>query len=181
MKPPTGPRRRLPAQSRRHPVRPSGCGRPWPPTCTARRAAARPAAAPPADLDCYLERLVLVCNPRAVVISTGRQRHRRRPVAATGRGPDGYDPCRGSAPRLPAARVYVISISRARRARAIWPQAQANSLLAALCATDARYTYVNAASVLLGSMACPDPSTWSTSCTLNAAGYQAWTSAIRRL
>ena len=133
-----------------------------------------------ADLDYYLERLVLVYNPRAVVIYEGDN------DIDGGQSPQQVADRMGTilsriSARLPAARVYVISIKPSPARSSVWPQAQqANSLLAALCATDARYTYVNAASVLLGSNGLPRPEYYqSDQLHLNAAGYQAWTSAIR--
>lgn len=132
------------------------------------------------DLDYYLERVVLVYRPRAVVIYEGDN------DIDGGQTPQQVADRMGSilsriSARLPAARVYVLSIKPSPSRWGVWPQAlQANALLAALCATDARYTYINAASTLLGADGLPRPDYYqSDQLHLNAAGYAAWTAAIR--
>lgn len=133
-----------------------------------------------ADLDFYLERLVLIYQPRAVVIYEGDN------DIANGHTPQQIADTMSSilariSARLPNARVYVISIKPSPLRWASWSQAaQANQLLAALCATDARYVYVNIVPVLLGSNGQPRPEYYqSDQLHLNAAGYAAWTSAVR--
>lgn len=132
------------------------------------------------DLDYYLERLVLVYQPRAVAIYEGDN------DIAAGRTPQQVADkmttilARISA-RLPNARVYVISIKPSPLRWANWSLAvDANARLAALCATDARYVYVNVAPVLLGSNGQPRPEYYQADqLHLNAAGYAAWTSVVR--
>ena len=132
------------------------------------------------DLDYYLQRIVLVYKPRAVVIYEGDN------DIVNGQSPT-YVANRiaGILARitaaLPYARVYVISIKPS-PARVQWAAAEssANQLLAALCATDARYTYIDTASRLVNSSGTPIPDYFiSDGVHLTTLGYQVWTAAIR--
>lgn len=132
------------------------------------------------DLDYYLERLVLVYQPRAVVVYEGDN------DIAAGRTPQQIADrmttilSRISA-RLPNARVYVISIKPSPARWANWSLAvDTNARLAALCATDARYTYINVVPALLGSNGLPRPELYqSDQLHLNATGYAAWTGVVK--
>ena len=132
------------------------------------------------DLDYYLERLVLVYQPRAVAIYEGDN------DIAAGRTPQQIADrmttilSRISA-RLPNARVYVISIKPSPARWASWSLAvDTNARLAALCATDARYTYINVVPALLGSNGQPRPELYqSDQLHLNATGYAIWTSVVK--
>ena len=132
------------------------------------------------DLDYYLQRIVLVYKPRAVVIYEGDN------DIVNGQSPT-YVANRiaGILARisaaLPYARVFVISI-KSSPARVQWAAAEAtaNQLLAALCATDARYTYIDTASRLVNSSGTPIPDYFiSDGVHLTTLGYQVWTAAIR--
>ncbi|MFO1427734.1 MAG: GDSL-type esterase/lipase family protein [Steroidobacteraceae bacterium] len=132
------------------------------------------------DLDYYLERIVLVYEPRAVVIYEGDN------DISGGKSPQYIaDRMAGIlariSARLPNARVYVLAIKPSPARWTEWPNAQqANQLFAALCATDARYTYINAGSILLGSNGQPNPAYYqSDGLHLNGTGYSFWTSVIR--
>ena len=132
------------------------------------------------DLDYYLERLVLVYQPRAVAIYEGDN------DIAAGRTPQQIADrmttilSRISA-RLPNARVYVISIKPSPARWASWSLAvDTNARLAALCATDARYTYINVVPGRLGSNGQPRPELYqSDQLHLNATGYAIWTSVVK--
>ena len=132
------------------------------------------------DLDYYLQRIVLVYKPRAVVIYEGDN------DIVSGQSPT-YVANRmaGILARitaaLPNARVYVISIKYSpARVQFAAAEATANQLLAALCATDARYTYIDTASRLVNSSGTPIPGYFvSDGVHLSALGYQVWTAAIR--
>jgi len=132
------------------------------------------------DLDYYLDRIVLVYQPRAVVIYSGDN------DISGGRSAQYVaDRIAGIlariSGRLPAARVYVISVKPSPSRWSIWPvQSTANQLLAAICATDARYTFINAATPLLGTNGQPKPEYYvADGLHLTAAGYLVWTNAIR--
>ncbi len=132
------------------------------------------------DLDVYLERLVLVYQPRAVVIYEGDN------DTAGGTTPQQIADKMASilariSARLPNARVYVIALKPSPLRWPLWTQAlQVNQLLSNLCASDARYVYVDIVPVLLGSNGQPRPDYYqSDQLHLNAAGYQAWSSVIR--
>jgi lysophospholipase L1-like esterase len=133
-----------------------------------------------ADLDYYLERMVLVYEPRAVVIYEGDN------DTAFGTTPQQVaDTMAGIlariSARLPSARVYVLSIKPAPARWSYWTVVQqANQLLLALCRTDARYTYIDSSSVLLDSNGQPRTTYYQADQEhLSAAGYAAWTSVIR--
>src|SRR5689334_19050392 len=102
------------------------------------------------DLDYYLQRIVLVYQPRAVVIYEGENDidNGQTPTYVANRM--GGILARITA-ALPNARVYVISIKPSPYHISLWAgwETWANQLLAALCATDARYTYIDVASHLL--------------------------------
>jgi lysophospholipase L1-like esterase len=134
------------------------------------------------DLDYYLQRIVLVYQPRAVVIYEGEN------DIDNGKTPQ-YVADRMSAilarisAALPNARVYVISIKPSPFHIQLWNgwESAANQLLAALCAKDARYTYIDVASHLIY----PDQMTLvpnafdSDGVHLSWYGYQLWTAQIR--
>jgi lysophospholipase L1-like esterase len=132
------------------------------------------------DLDYYLERVVLVYQPRAVVIYEGDN------DIANGR-PAQYVADRVAgilariSARLPAARVYVLSIKPSPGRWFQWTtQSAANQLLAAICAADARYTFINTAPAMLGSNGQPKPEYYvADGLHLSAAGYQAVTNVVR--
>jgi lysophospholipase L1-like esterase len=132
------------------------------------------------DLDHYLERIVLKYEPRAVVIYEGDN------DLAWGATP-GYIADRISqisgriSARFPNARVYVISVKPSPLRWSLWPQMQqTNRLLAEFCATDLRYHYIDTTSVLLGADGLPRPEYYASDALhLSAAGYAAWTGAVR--
>jgi lysophospholipase L1-like esterase len=132
------------------------------------------------DLDYYLERIVLVYKPRAVVLYEGDN------DIALGKTPQ-YVANRIAGimgritARYPNTRVYVISIKPSVARWGLWPQmTQANQLLASFCNTDVRYTFIDISAVLLGSNGQPKPEYYVTGgLHLSTAGYQAWTSVIR--
>ena len=132
------------------------------------------------DLDYYLQRVVLAYAPRAVVIYEGDN------DIASGLTPQ-YFASRISqiagrvSDRYPGARVYVISIKPSPLRWGVWPQMQqANQLLANLCASDPRYTFINTAAALLGPDGQPRPEYYaSDTLHLSAAGYKAWTDVVR--
>ncbi|MEO8307654.1 MAG: GDSL-type esterase/lipase family protein [Pseudomonadota bacterium] len=132
------------------------------------------------DIDYYLERMVLVYRPRAVVLYEGDN------DIGTGATPQ-YVANRIAGimgritARYPNVRVYVISIKPSVARWSLWPQmTQANQLLEAFCNTDARYTFIDISLALLGGNGQPKPEYYVTGgLHLNTAGYQAWTSVIR--
>ena len=132
------------------------------------------------DLDYYLERIVLTYAPRAAVIYEGDN------DIAWGLMPQ-YVASRISqiagriSARFPSARVYVISIKPSPLRWGLWPQMQqANQLLAEFCASDPRYQFIDTASALLGADGLPIPEYYaSDTLHLSAAGYAAWTGAVR--
>ncbi len=133
-----------------------------------------------ADLDYFLDRIVLKYSPRAVVIYEGDN------DIGAGLSPESIASVMGNilgriSARLPNARVYVISVklSPVRMGQAAQLR-QLNQLYAALCAGDARYTYIDIMSRLLGSDGAPIAAYYqSDGLHLNPAGYQVWASAIR--
>jgi lysophospholipase L1-like esterase len=133
------------------------------------------------DLDYYLQRIVLVYQPRAVVIYEGENDidNGQTPTYVANR-------MAGILARitaaLPNARVYVISIKPSPFHISLWSgwETYANQLLAALCATDARYTYIDVASHLMYPNGQPIPQYYDTDGVhLTWQGYQAWTNTIR--
>ncbi|HUO68754.1 MAG TPA: GDSL-type esterase/lipase family protein, partial [Gammaproteobacteria bacterium] len=133
------------------------------------------------DLDYYLQRIVLVYQPRAVVIYEGENDidNGQTPTYVANRMAGIL--ARISA-ALPNARVYVISIKPSPFHIQLWAgwETWANQQLAALCATDARYTYIDVASHLIYSDGTPNPTYYDTDGVhLTWQGYQVWTNAIR--
>jgi lysophospholipase L1-like esterase len=132
------------------------------------------------DLDYYLERIVLVYEPRAVVIYEGDN------DIAQGWTPQ-YVATRISqiagriSARFPSARVYIISIKPSWSRWGVWPQMQqANQLLADFCASDPRYQYIDTASALLGADGFPRTEYYaSDTLHLSAAGYTVWAGVVR--
>jgi lysophospholipase L1-like esterase len=131
-----------------------------------------------ADIDYFLDRLVLVYRPRAVVIYEGDN------DIAFGVTPQIFTETMSTimariSERLPDARIYVISIKPSPSRWAHWPaMMQANQLVATLCASDRRYTCIDVGSALLGEDGLPKPEFYSDQLHLSAAGYQAWARAI---
>jgi lysophospholipase L1-like esterase len=134
------------------------------------------------DLDYYLQRIVLVYQPRAVVIYEGENDidNGQTPTYVANRMTGILGRISAA---LPNARVYVISIKPSPFHIQLWNgwESYANQLLAALCATDARYTYIDVASHLIY----PDQATLvpnaydSDGVHLSWYGYQLWTAQIR--
>ncbi|HUO68864.1 MAG TPA: GDSL-type esterase/lipase family protein, partial [Gammaproteobacteria bacterium] len=134
------------------------------------------------DLDYFLDRIVLKYQPRAVVIYEGEN-----DITVNGQTPTHVATnmagilARISA-ALPNTRVYVISIKATPAHIQYWAgwESWANQLLAALCATDARYTYIDVASHLIDSGGTPIPQYFQDDGVhLTTLGYQVWTSIIR--
>ncbi len=132
------------------------------------------------DLDYYLERVVLVYQPRAVFIYEGDNDITNGRSAQYVADRIAGILARISA-RLPAARVYVLSIKPSPgRWFQFATQSAANQLLAAICAADARYTFINAVPAMLGANGQPKPEYYvADGLHLSAAGYQAVTNTIR--
>ena len=134
------------------------------------------------DLDYYLERVVLVYAPRAVVIYEGDN------DIGSGLTPQ-YVASRISqiaariSTRYPSTRVYVISIKPSPLRWGVWPQMQqANQLLANFCATDPRYAFIDTATALLGPDGYPIAEYYaSDTLHLSAAGYPVWADVVRRV
>ena len=133
-----------------------------------------------ADLDYYLDRIVLKYNPRAVVIYGGDN------DIALGRTPeyvaDGMSTILSRiSDRLPEARVYIISIKPSPARWSVWPlAAEANRRLAELCSLDARYTFIDTATALLGPDGQPIPAYFrEDGLHLNAVGYAAFSAVVR--
>jgi lysophospholipase L1-like esterase len=132
------------------------------------------------DLDYYLQRIVLVYQPRAVVIYEGENDidNGQTPTYVANRMTGIL--ARISA-ALPNARVYVISIKPTPAHISEWNgwETWANQMLAALCASDARYTYIDTASHLIYPNLQLVPGVFDTDGVhLTYLGYQKWTSAI---
>ena len=134
------------------------------------------------DLDYFLDRIVLKYQPRAVVIYEGEN-----DITVNGQTPTHVATnmagilARISA-ALPSTRVYVISIKATPAHIQYWAgwESWANQLLAALCATDARYTYIDTASHLIDSSGTPIPEYFlDDGVHLTPSGYAVWTAAIR--
>ncbi len=132
------------------------------------------------DLDYYLDRIVLKYAPRAVVIYEGDN------DIAWGATPqhvaDQIAQIAGRiAARLPAARVYVISIKPSPLRWNLWPlMQQANQLLVQLCASDSRYAYIDAASLLLGTDGLPKPEYYTSDALhLSSVGYAVWSGVVK--
>ncbi|MCZ8131593.1 MAG: GDSL-type esterase/lipase family protein [Steroidobacteraceae bacterium] len=131
------------------------------------------------ELEYYLDRLVLVYAPRAVLIYTGEN------DVASGFTPRQIaDTMRLILVRIrtqqPGARRYVVSIKPSILRWSQWERArQANALLKALCA-EGLCRYIDAATGLLGADGRPRPDYYATDqLHLSAAGYAAWTKAIK--
>jgi lysophospholipase L1-like esterase len=132
------------------------------------------------DLDYYLERIVLVYEPRAVVIYQGDN------DIAQGWTPQ-YVASRIAqiagriSARFPSARVYIISIKPSWSRWGVWPQMQqANQLLSEFCTSDPRYRYIDTASALLGADGFPRTEYYaSDTLHLSAEGYTVWAGVVR--
>ena len=133
------------------------------------------------DLDYYLQRIVLVYQPRAVVIYEGENDidNGKTPTYVA----DNMARILGRiSAALPSARVYVISIKPSPFHFQLWGgwESYANELLAALCAKDSRYTYIDVASHLIYANGQLNPAYYdSDGVHLSWQGYQVWTAQIR--
>jgi lysophospholipase L1-like esterase len=132
------------------------------------------------ELDYYLDRIVLKYRPSAVVIYEGEN------DIAEGSTPqqvtDTFSKVIGRVHNeFPAARIFVISIKPSPSRWSLWDKAmETNKLLADLCSTDPRLRYIDASTVLLGSDGRPRADYFADDqLHLNAAGYKAWSSAIK--
>ena len=133
------------------------------------------------DLDYYLQRIVLVYQPRAVVIYEGENDidNGQTPTYVANRMAGILGRISAA---LPNARVYVISIKPSPAHIQLWNgwETYANQLLATLCASDARYTYIDTASHLIYPDLTLVPGAYDTDGVhLSWLGYQKWTDAIR--
>ena len=133
------------------------------------------------DLDYYLQRIVLVYQPRAVVIYEGENDidNGQTPTYVANRMAGILGRISAA---LPNARVYVISIKPSPFHFQLWGgwESYADELLAKLCATDSRYTYIDVASHLIFANGQLNPIYYDTDGVhLSWQGYQVWTAQIR--
>jgi lysophospholipase L1-like esterase/chitodextrinase len=135
-----------------------------------------------ADLDYFLDRVVLKYQPRAVLIYEGDNDLGAGIAPADIASTMAHIVSRISA-RLPDARVYVIAVKPSPWRVGAGQGAlirQVNQLYAAICASDARYNFIDIASPLLAADGTPVASYYQADdYHLNASGYQVWTAAIR--
>jgi lysophospholipase L1-like esterase len=133
-----------------------------------------------AELDYYLDRIVLAYEPEAVVIYEGDN------DINSGKTPEYIvERFLGVIERIhdadPETRVFVIAIKPSIARWNQWPQTQrANALLEEMCAADERLQFVDPSKALLGSDGKPKPEYFvNDELHLSAAGYAAWTAAVR--
>jgi lysophospholipase L1-like esterase len=131
------------------------------------------------DLDYYLDRLVLVHAPRAVVIYEGDH------DLQIGMTPEFILERMTSIVQrigaaLPEARIYLISVKPSPKFFPLWPQAQLlNQMIQGLCEQIPRCTYVDTASSLLLANGQANKALFrSDRVHLNAAGYLVWNGVL---
>jgi lysophospholipase L1-like esterase len=132
------------------------------------------------DLDYYLDRIVLVHAPRAVVIYEGDH------DLQVGMTPEFILERMTSVVQrigtaLPEARVYLVSVKPSPKYFSLWPQAQVlNQMIEGLCQQTPRCTYVDTASSLFLASGKVNKALFrSDRVHLNAAGYAAWNGVLR--
>lgn len=128
----------------------------------------------------YADRAVLVHQPRAVLLYEGDN------DAAQGIEPERiratFDAFAARLHgRLPALRIYVLSIKPSISRWHLWPQmSAANQLLEAACAADERLTYIDVATPMLGEDGTPRPDIFKAdNLHMNDVGYDIWRDATR--
>jgi hypothetical protein len=132
------------------------------------------------DLDFYLDRIVLVYAPRAVVIYEGDH------DLQVGMTPEFILERMTSVVQrigtaLPEARLYLVSVKPSPKFFSLWPQAQVlNQMIEGLCQQTPRCTYVNTASPLLLANGKVNKALFrSDRVHLNTAGYAVWNGVLR--
>lgn len=132
------------------------------------------------DVLYYLERLVLVHEPRRVLLYAGEN------DIAGGRAPRDVlattqEIVSRIHQRLPSTRVVLMSVKPSILRWDKWPRmAEANGLLAAFAATDPRISYVDVSSALFGADGLPARENFADDLLhLSKHGYEVWTSLLR--
>lgn len=132
------------------------------------------------DLLVYLDRIVLIYNPRAVVLYEGDN------DLASGVKPQAiHATFRQIVARihhkLPQTRIYVLSIKPSESRWPLWPQArETNALLERESKRDPLLTYIDVATPLLDETGHPAPQCFrDDKLHLNAQGYDRWRDAVR--
>ncbi len=133
-----------------------------------------------AELDHYLDRIVLAYRPDAVVIYTGDNdvNSGKTPEYIADRFAAVIDRIHAAAPKT---RVYVISIKPSIARWTQWAQTQqTNKLLSKLCAGDSRLRYIDVTKALLGPDSQPVAEYFANDrLHLSDAGYEAWAAVVR--
>jgi len=132
------------------------------------------------DLLHYVDRLVLVHQPRAVVIYEGDNDIAQgvSPVKITRTFERLVDVIHEA---LPKCRVYMLSIKPSPARWGMWPEMlRANRLLAEACEADSRLTYIDIAKPMLGGDGRPRAELYvKDRLHMTRAGYEVWRDAVR--
>ena len=133
----------------------------------------------------WTDRLIVAHQPRAVVVYSGEN-----DLAGLlgGRRKSADDlvalfaqVCDQVHARLPATRVYWVSIKKPPARREVWPEIErANEVLAQFCAGDPRLGVIDVLTPMCDPLGVPREELYGADgIHLNAAGYAVWTSIIR--
>lgn len=127
----------------------------------------------------YIDRLVLPCAPRAVVLYEGdNDLHFGEPIDRI------VDGCAHFAERLaealPEARLYIVATKPSpNRTHLADAQRRLNETLKAFCAEADSRTFIDANGALVDAEGAPDPSLYRDGLHFNEEGYRRWGRAIR--
>jgi len=133
-----------------------------------------------AELNYYLDRIVLPYKPRAVVIYEGENDLAEK-IAPERIQSEIKSIVTKIKAELPEARIYIIGVKPSISRSYLLPAtATTNGLLAALCAKDPRLTFIDAGKGLLGADGQPVRKYFGEDLLhLSSEGYKVWTAAIR--
>ncbi len=131
----------------------------------------------------YLDRIVLPYRPRAILLYEGENDIGGKAGATPEVVREKFKTFAAAVhEELPECRIYAISIKPSPKRWELWPKMKrANQLLREACGADARLTFIDVATAMLGEDGRPIEELYQEDALhLTAAGYAIWTQAVRR-